>query len=105
LEIEQALFRIVQGALANIARHSQADRAEVRLVYGMEELTLTISDNGRGFDATKQHHGLGLRSMYERAEMIHGELLVESTPGRGTRVCIKSSYRNDKEISRTRVAA
>jgi signal transduction histidine kinase len=105
LDIEQALFRIVQGALANVARHSQADRAEVRLIYGMEYLTLTISDNGSGFDFTKQHHGLGLRSMYERAEKIHGNLLVESAPGRGTKVSIRSVYRNDKESSRTRVVA
>lgn len=105
LEIEQALFRIVQGALANVARHSQADRAEIRLVYGMEELTLTISDNGHGFDTTKQHHGLGLRSMNERAEMINGKLLVQSALGRGTRVRIISPYHNDKEPSRTRVAA
>jgi signal transduction histidine kinase len=105
LEIEQALFRIVQGALANVARHSQADRAEIRLVYGMEELTLTISDNGRGFDTTKQYHGIGLRSMIERAEMINSELLVQSALGRGTKVRIKSAYHNDKEPSRTRVAA
>ncbi len=105
LEIEQALFRIVQGALANIARHSHADRAEIRLVFGAEELTLTISDNGRGFDTTKQHHGLGLRSMYERAEMINGELLVESAIGRGTKVRIKSTYHNQKEPHRTQVAA
>lgn len=105
LEIEQALFRIVQGALANVARHSQADRAEIRLVCETEELTLTISDNGRGFDTTKQHHGLGLRSMSERAEMINGELLVESALGRGTKVRIKSTYHNHKESQRTRVAA
>jgi NarL family two-component system sensor histidine kinase LiaS len=105
LEVEQALFRIVQGALANVARHSQANRAEIRLAYGVDELTLTISDNGRGFDVTKQHNGLGLRSMYERAEMINGELMVESALGRGTKVRIKSTYHDTKEPRRTRVAA
>jgi signal transduction histidine kinase len=89
LEIEQALFRIVQGGLANVARHSQADHAEVMMIYGPETIKLSITDNGRGFCVNSKHNGFGLPSMYERAELINGDLSIESEIGKGTRVTVK----------------
>ena len=89
LEIEQALFRIVQGGLANVARHSQADHAEVLMIYGPDSITLSITDNGRGFCVNSKHNGFGLPSMYERAELINGDLSIESEIGKGTRVTVK----------------
>jgi signal transduction histidine kinase len=89
LEVEQALFRIVQGALANVARHSQADHAEVLMIYGPDTITLNIADNGRGFCVNSKHNGFGLPSMYERAELINGDLSIESEIGKGTRVTVK----------------
>ncbi len=88
LDVEQTLFRIMQGALANVARHSQATHAEIRLRYGLRNITLSVVDNGRGFDVGARHYGIGLRSMRERAEMIGGVLAIYSVVGEGTHVMV-----------------
>jgi two-component system, NarL family, sensor histidine kinase LiaS len=83
---EQALFRVTQEALANVARHSGATSVDVRLIADqLETLTLSIQDNGRGFDLTQRNGGLGLSSMRERVEGLGGTLLVYSAAS-GTRV-------------------
>jgi signal transduction histidine kinase len=89
LEIEQTLFRIAQGALANVIRHSRASHADVWLIYDTVCVKLVISDNGCGFDTRKNHHGLGLQSMRERVEALNGSLTIKSRIGRGTKVTVK----------------
>jgi NarL family two-component system sensor histidine kinase LiaS len=87
LEVEQALFRVAQESLANVARHSEANSVEVDLVYDDRVLTLRIADDGRGFDPAKDRgDGFGLRSMSERLAKLGGRVEVESAPGKGTRV-------------------
>jgi len=89
LEIEQTLFRIVQEALSNVARHSQASRAEILLAYRANGITLTVEDDGQGFVVNGEDQGLGLRTMQERVGSLGGTLTIESAPGRGTRLsCI-----------------
>lgn len=86
--IQRNLNRIAQEALSNIARHAQAKHAAVRLEVGDEMVTLTIQDDGVGFDlptvALQESNSLGLTSMRERAELLGGALLVRSQPGRET---------------------
>ncbi len=84
----ESLSRITQEALANIARHSSARRASVSLEFGKEVVTLTIKDDGRGFDTHAKHSGLGLHSMQERAEALGGSLAIESAPGLGTQILV-----------------
>ena len=88
LEITQTLYRIMQEALANIARHSSASSTEVNLSYGIDAVTLSITDDGCGFDTNKQHDGMGLDSMRERTESVNGDFIIDSTPGQGTRVFV-----------------
>jgi len=88
LEIEQTLFRIVQEALANIARHSKAKRVEIELIYTRDSVSCSIHDNGVGFDPKTSKKGFGLRSMSERAEGIGGNLLIESDQGEGTSISV-----------------
>jgi signal transduction histidine kinase len=88
LEIEQAIYRVVQESLANVARHSQATQAEICLTYQAETLDVQISDNGTGFDAGGRRLGLGLRSMRERVGSLHGRLQVQSKPGEGTHLLL-----------------
>jgi NarL family two-component system sensor histidine kinase LiaS len=88
LEITQTLYRIVQEALANVARHSSASSADVDLSCGTDGATLTIADDGCGFDTGEQHDGMGLHSMRERAESLGGEFTVESGPGQGTKISV-----------------
>ena len=90
---EQALFRIAQEALANVSRHSQAQRATVSLLQDSDAVTLTISDNGRGFDTSGSHTGIGLHSMRERAEVLGGTFTINSSPGEGTCVTVKYDTR------------
>jgi NarL family two-component system sensor histidine kinase LiaS len=88
LEIEQTIFRIIQEALANVARHSEASRVEIRLVYTKREITCIIIDNGVGFDPDNVHTGYGLRSMEERATAMGANLTVTSVLGKGTSVAL-----------------
>ena len=88
LETREALFRIVQEALANIARHSSASCADVSLGYEPGVVKMIIKDNGRGFDKSIQHGGLGLYSMRERAEELDGSFTVESSPRQGTKIAV-----------------
>jgi len=88
LQVTEALYRIMQEALANVARHSSTGSAIVHLNYGTDAVTLTITDDGCGFDSGRQQGGVGLRSMRERAQALGGYFVVESEPGRGTRLSV-----------------
>ncbi len=83
LEIEQALFRVAQEALANVARHSQATQVTLSLSLETAGVILKVSDNGRGFDLNMPSKGMGLRSMKERLMVLGGEIRLESD-SRGT---------------------
>jgi signal transduction histidine kinase len=102
LDIEEALFRVTQEALANIARHSEAKHVEIQLAWIREKLLLTIRDNGKGFDIARvERKGLGLRHMRERVEMLDGTLTISSSAD-GTSVTInipisRESLHNDSE--------
>jgi signal transduction histidine kinase len=85
------VYRVVQEALTNCARHSQARRATVRLWQSGGELNVEIHDDGKGFPAgprggPKGKTGLGILGMRERVAALGGELAIESAPGGGTRV-------------------
>jgi NarL family two-component system sensor histidine kinase LiaS len=88
LEAKQTLFRILQEALANVNRHSAANSVAVSLNYAEHVVVLTIADDGCGFDTSAQHDGMGLNSMWERAESLNGEFTVESELGEGTRITV-----------------
>ncbi len=87
LAVEEAFWRIAQEALANVARHSQASQVQVRLSYSPEQVTLSIADNGRGFDPERaEQSGIGLHSMRERMAGVGGTVSIQSRPGEG--VCV-----------------
>ncbi len=87
LALEEALFRVAQEALSNVVRHSKATLVQLTLTITNDAVTLAIIDNGQGFDTTGHGHlGVGLLSMQERMKALGGDVQVESTPGKGTRV-------------------
>jgi two-component system sensor histidine kinase DegS len=87
-DIEVNLFRIVQEALTNVRKHAKASKVDVVLTRQGSEVTVTVSDNGRGFDVTsvraraQQEKKLGLASMDDRARALNGKLQIESREGR-----------------------
>jgi len=89
-QTELVAYRIVQEALSNIFKHSQATEATVTLILRGRELRITVRDNGRGFDVGRtlasRERGLGLFGMQERAALVGGHLELASAPGAGTRV-------------------
>jgi len=85
-DVESELLRIAQEAMTNILKHAKAQHLEVNLVFGADAVTLTIADDGVGFDPRGHHDGFGLLGMRERAEGIGARLLVNSGPTQGSRV-------------------
>lgn len=83
---QEALFRIVQEALSNVARHARARTVSVAVRPDDDGITLSVRDDGQGFDTESMPHGTGLAGMRERAQDLGGNLEVESVPGRGTMV-------------------
>lgn len=94
-DVEAALFRVFQGAIGNIAEHSKATNASIVLVYQPGEFSLSISDDGQGFDVSKitdveeSGRGRGLFSMRERIGFLGGTSGVESKIGAGATVWAK----------------
>jgi signal transduction histidine kinase len=85
------LYRVAQEALANVARHAQASRAEVKIQKLDDAVCMKIRDNGKGFHEesalrAKRGKRLGLLGMRERLDMVGGKFSIQSTPGRGTTI-------------------
>ncbi|MBN1220113.1 MAG: GAF domain-containing protein [Anaerolineae bacterium] len=92
-EVETNLYRIVQEALTNVVRHAQATHVDVLLERRGDHLLTIIEDNGTGFEPEVADQGrLGLVGMHERAEMLNGTLVVESTGGVGTTIYVEVPY-------------
>jgi PAS domain S-box-containing protein len=93
--VETALYRIMQEALSNVARHASARRVQIRLQRQGATVALVVEDDGHGFDPARPPspptaaRGLGIHSMRERAVVHKGALVIESAPGRGTRVSVE----------------
>jgi NarL family two-component system sensor histidine kinase LiaS len=87
--VEDALFRLLQEALSNVARHSNATEVQINLSCTTENVTLLLSDNGQGFDVAKaEGRGVGLLSMRERVQALGGTIQIESKAGQGTQIRI-----------------
>jgi PAS domain S-box-containing protein len=82
------VFRVLQECLTNIAKHAEATQAEVSLHREGNMTILHVEDNGRGFDmsAPRKSGSFGLLGMRERAALLGGELMLDSAPGKGTRM-------------------
>ena len=100
-EIETALYRVLQEALTNVARHADATVVTVRLARTADTLRLSIEDDGQGFDPTAVDgkrtggFGLGLLGMRERVAGIGGTLFLDSEVGAGTRLEIEVPFTSD----------
>jgi signal transduction histidine kinase len=111
-EIETTLFRIGQESITNISKYARASLVTFSLSFETQKVKLQVVDDGIGFDLKEgfsphplDRRGLGLVGMRERAELMSGYLLVESSPGKGTRITVELPFlpgdRMDEENSRS----
>jgi len=100
-QVEVALFRIAQGAIGNILEHSEARNASIKLDCDANQCVLRIEDDGKGFDISKitrvdpRGRGAGLFTMKERVKLIGGNCRIDSQPGQGTKVTVKTPLVKD----------
>nr|MBN1229436.1 PAS domain S-box protein [Anaerolineae bacterium] len=102
LEVEMALFRLVQESLNNVVKHAKAKNVRIRIENMSKTATLSVEDDGQGFDlqhsdSSSNAPRWGLLTMQQRAASIGGELSVSSTPGQGTRVSVKVRRQHDED--------
>lgn len=88
-KVEKALFRLVQEAINNIIKHSEASKATVQLMKYPDLVILTIEDNGKGFDTEDVMGKFGLNSMRSRSHHIDSQIAIDSTPGKGTTITVE----------------
>ena len=103
-EVSLCLFRIMQEALHNAAKHSNVRHIEVKLGCSVDHLHLTVSDRGTGFDVETAMNkgGLGLISMRERVRLVNGAIVIESKPMAGTTIQVRVPFASER---RTQPAA
>jgi len=94
-KIENNIFRIIQEAINNAIKYSEADVIEISLSQIDDNVVITVKDEGKGFDtrlvearSVNIESGRGFFNMYERTEYVNGKLSIESTPGQGTTVTL-----------------
>ena len=89
-QVELVLYRVVQEALTNVAKHAAAHDVRVELRRQPDEIIAAIADDGQGFDVEdmmrSRERGLGLFGMQERLALVGGQLVIDSSPGHGTRI-------------------
>jgi PAS domain S-box-containing protein len=102
LDIGISLFRVLQEALHNAAKHSGVKRMEVQLQEVSNEIHLIVADPGRGFDveAAIRGQGLGLTSMRERVRLVNGTITIESKPMGGTTIHVRMPVESGHEAQR-----
>lgn len=88
--IETVLYRVIQESVNNVIKHAQASMLDIFLLCDDGEITVTIEDNGKGFDMANKgdFEGIGLKNMASRVEFLKGTVEVSSSPGKGTLVAI-----------------
>ena len=87
--LKMNLYRIIQEAIQNINKYSKAKHVDIEFKNEDDQLTLSIKDNGIGFDAETKKIGIGLKNMKARVDKLKAKLSIESENGKGTLITIK----------------
>jgi signal transduction histidine kinase len=101
--IETAVYRLIQEALTNVARHAGVAEVQVQVWCDAETIRVEVVDHGRGFDVAAQlqaHDSCGLLGMRERADLLGGRFALDSAPGQGT--CLSAEFALDGRLERRR---
>jgi signal transduction histidine kinase len=82
------LYRILQEALQNIEKYAEAKKVTITMFYKENQLNLEITDDGKGFDTSIKHTGIGLKNMQNRVNLLHGQFSIDSKPGKGVKIIL-----------------
>jgi signal transduction histidine kinase len=96
-DVTTALYRIVQEALTNISKHSQATMVRLQLQETPQQIILSIQDNGCGFNPMDNTTGFGLQGIQERAEALRGKVTIKSAYGQGCQIIVEMEVRRREE--------
>ena len=102
-DLRRQLYLTFKESVHNVVRHSGAKNVEVELAGGKDIVTLSVKDDGRGFDATAEYDGHGLRSIRRRAAAMGGTVAIDSAPCRGTTVTATARLERKTGLSMLRV--
>jgi signal transduction histidine kinase len=93
-EISRQIYYIFSEAVRNAEKHAAAQEVKIKLLWGEQDVTLQIADNGRGFEpgSTQSTHHFGLKIMQDRTEAYGGEFELHSAPGHGTQITVRIPY-------------
>lgn len=96
--IETILYRVIQECVTNVIKHADATRLDIALNKDEDGVSVTIEDNGRGFDVAeaRRHDGIGLKNIETRIHFLQGQVEFDSSPGNGTLVSIHVPLRSLK---------
>ncbi len=100
-KVELALYRIAQEALSNAIKHAEARNIKIQLIRHPGLLVLIIEDDGKGFDVSVKSaaNSMGLVNIQERTNMLHGNLIINSSPEMGTEIMVEIPFSDKSEIS------
>jgi len=91
-DLKLNIYRIIQEKINNIIKHSLAGKVEISVQAEKNDLHIEIKDNGKGFDLNQKRKGIGLSNMKNRIESFNGQMLIESSPGKGCLMHIDISF-------------
>jgi two-component system, NarL family, sensor kinase len=99
--VETVLYRVVQECVNNVIKHSGADHLDISLIREEQELSVTIEDNGKGFDTSdrSKFNGIGIKNIQSRVEYLKGNVEWDSAPGKGTVVAIHIPLKNAPSVN------
>lgn len=92
------VYRIVQECINNIVRHAECNQVDIKLVHNSENVSITINDNGKGFDPNSVQNGIGLSNIRNRAKLIGATFELNSWPNEGTIINVSVPINHDNNI-------
>ncbi len=88
-EIESVIYRVIQESISNVIKHAKAKKMDVQILKDEDGISVTIEDNGKGFDMTRlKNKGMGLKNIYSRVQFHNGTVDIISDAGKGTFIAI-----------------
>ena len=88
-DLKLNIYRIMQEQINNIVKHAHASHIDINVKGDHRTLQVTVADDGQGFDLNKKRKGIGVSNMINRVESFNGELNIDTSEGKGTRLNIK----------------